>query len=101
MEKEELSANQGATERRSKKKPSPKPNKLTLVPNYCKGCGLCVAVCPTGTLMLYDDPGNKWGVSVKIDAQEYCIGCKMCELQCPDFAIFVNYEDEPKREEGK
>ncbi|MCU0237611.1 MAG: 4Fe-4S binding protein [Acidobacteria bacterium] len=45
-------------------------------------------------------PKNKFGTSVKIDAQEYCIGCKMCELQCPDFAIFVNYE-EAKKEGGK
>ena len=42
MEKEELKANQDAQERRGKKKPSPKKNKLTLVPLYCKGCGLCV-----------------------------------------------------------
>jgi 2-oxoglutarate ferredoxin oxidoreductase subunit delta len=91
MEKEELQANEGALERRAKKKPSAKASKLTLVPLYCKGCGLCVDVCPTGTLQLVDDPKNKWGVSVHVDAEAYCIGCKMCERQCPDFAIFVNY----------
>ncbi len=96
MEKEELKANEEALVRRRKKKPSPKKNKITLVPLYCKGCGLCVDICPTGTLQLEDDPRNKWGISVKIDAPDYCIGCKMCESQCPDFAIFVNYEDEKK-----
>jgi 2-oxoglutarate ferredoxin oxidoreductase subunit delta len=96
MEKEELKANQDALERRGKKKPSAKKNKITLVPLYCKGCGLCVDICPTGTLQLYDDPKNKYGTSVQIAAPDFCIGCKMCELQCPDFAIFVNYEDEKK-----
>ncbi|HNX98728.1 MAG TPA: 4Fe-4S dicluster domain-containing protein [Candidatus Aminicenantes bacterium] len=99
MEKEEMQANQGALERRAQRKVSPKPNKLSLVPLYCKGCGLCVDICPTGTLQLVDDPKNKWGVSVHIDAQEYCVGCKMCERQCPDFAIFVNYETEKKEGE--
>ncbi len=96
MEKEELQANEAALARRAQKKPSAKANKLTLVPLYCKGCGLCVDVCPTGTLQLVDDPKNKWGVSVHVDAPGYCIGCKMCERQCPDFAIFVNYDEEPK-----
>lgn len=98
MEKEELKANEDALARRNSRKPSPKSNKISLVPVYCKGCGLCVDICPTGTLQLFDDPCNKFGVSVKIDAPDYCIGCKMCEMQCPDFAIFVNYEDEPKKE---
>ena len=95
MEKEEAKANEEALARRAKKKTSPKGNKITLVPLYCKGCGLCVNICPTGTLQLYDDPKNKWGVSVHVDAPDFCIGCKMCELQCPDFAIFVNYEQPP------
>lgn len=99
MEKEEKKAIEEALQRREKRKPSPKKNKLTLVPTYCKGCGLCVDVCPTGTLILVDDPGNKFGITVAVDAPEYCIGCKMCEMRCPDFAIFVNYQDEAKENE--
>jgi 2-oxoglutarate ferredoxin oxidoreductase subunit delta len=92
MEREELKANQDAILRRTNKSPSKTRNALHLVPKYCKGCCLCVEACPTGTLLMTEDPQNKWGVSVKIDAPEYCIGCKMCEMQCPDFSIFVNYE---------
>jgi len=94
MEKEEQRANEEALERRKARKPSPKANKLTLVPLYCKGCGLCVHICPTGTLQLVDAPKNKWGISVVAEAENYCIACKMCEYQCPDFAIFVNYEQD-------
>lgn len=94
MEKFERQANEEALARRAKKKPSAKRNNITIVPVYCKGCALCVDVCPTGTLQLEDNIESKFGVSVKVDAPDYCIGCKMCELKCPDFALFVNYEDE-------
>lgn len=94
MEKHELNANEEALNKRSKKKPSPKKNIVKTVPEYCKGCGLCVDICPTGTLLLQDAIENKFGVSIKVDAPDYCIGCKMCEMRCPDFAIFVNYEKE-------
>jgi 2-oxoglutarate ferredoxin oxidoreductase subunit delta len=96
MEKFERQANEEALGRRAKKKPSPKKNDITVVSVYCKGCGLCVDVCPTGTLQLEDNIESKFGVSVKVDAPEYCIGCKMCEQRCPDFAIFVNYEEKEK-----
>lgn len=94
MEKFERKANEEALARRAKKKPSPKMNNVTVVPVYCKGCALCVDVCPTGTLLLEDNVESKFGVSIKVDAPDYCIGCLMCENRCPDFAIFVNYEDE-------
>jgi 2-oxoglutarate ferredoxin oxidoreductase subunit delta len=94
MEKFELKANEEALARRAKKKPSKKENIITLVPVYCKGCGLCVDICPTGTLQLEDNIESKFGVSAKVDAPEYCIGCKMCELRCPDLAIFVNYDED-------
>ncbi|MCU0285888.1 MAG: 4Fe-4S dicluster domain-containing protein [Acidobacteria bacterium] len=103
MEKFELKVNEEALARRAKRKPSPKPNQIKTVPAYCKGCSLCVDICPTGTLLLEDNAENKFGVSIKVDAQEYCIGCKMCEDRCPDFAIFVNYDanENVNDEEGK
>lgn len=55
---------------------------VTIKPERCKGCNICVAFCPKEVLALEK---NK---SIVVKPEE-CIGCKMCELRCPDYAIFV------------
>ncbi|NIA10606.1 MAG: 4Fe-4S dicluster domain-containing protein [Nitrospiraceae bacterium] len=50
----------------------------------CKGCNLCVSVCPKKVLEL--DPLTDKCKPMRPDD---CIGCKMCENMCPDFAIAV------------
>lgn len=56
----------------------------------CKGCGLCVSVCPTGILQLSPDEMNSKGYSFStcID-QTRCIACVSCAMVCPDLAIRV------------
>lgn len=51
---------------------------------YCKGCGICVDLCPKQVLKL-DDLGK-----ITIAQEEECVRCGQCELRCPDYAIFVN-----------
>lgn len=48
----------------------------------CKGCGICVALCP-GVLSLAGDG------KVSVSNQSLCTGCRNCENHCPDYAIFV------------
>lgn len=50
--------------------------------NRCKGCEICVALCPTQALEMV-----KFKASVK--DIEKCTACMNCELRCPDFAISV------------
>ena len=50
---------------------------------WCKGCGICVQLCPKNVLEL--DQEEK-AVAVR---PEDCICCKLCELRCPDIAIEV------------
>ncbi|NTV90071.1 MAG: 4Fe-4S dicluster domain-containing protein [Clostridiales bacterium] len=90
MEREELEINMQALKRRESKKPSAASHRIAFQPSYCKACGLCVDTCPSGVLALHDDPGNKWGITIKSERKDYCIGCRMCEMQCPDFAIFID-----------
>ncbi len=64
--------------------------KLTFKTDNCKGCGLCVDVCPKQVLALAEDVINKKGhhpvVAVQPDA---CIGCAFCATMCPDCIIKV------------
>lgn len=64
--------------------------KTTISENVCKGCGLCVSVCPKKILELSKEHLNAKGyhpaVVINMDA---CIGCAMCALMCPDSAIMV------------
>ncbi len=55
---------------------------------WCKGCGICVEVCPKTILGL---DGRDKPVLLNGD---HCTGCLRCELLCPDFAMVVV---EPKR----
>jgi 2-oxoglutarate ferredoxin oxidoreductase subunit delta len=64
---------------------------VTIFPNWCKGCGLCVEFCPTNVLEQKEDG------RVVVARPEQCTACRWCELHCPDFAIFVT-EIEPEVE---
>jgi len=53
---------------------------------WCKGCGICVAMCPKHVLEL--DSKDK-AVAAR---PEDCIACQLCEEICPDLAIEVVVE---------
>ncbi len=55
--------------------------------DWCKGCGICVELCPKRVLEL--DAKEK----VEAFRPQDCICCKLCELRCPDFAIEVETEE--------
>ncbi len=91
MTGEDRRINEEALKRR--KKPSKVPHRVHVYEDLCKGCGICVAVCPTGTLQLENNKFSVYGVVAKVDAEEYCIGCRTCEMRCPDFAIRIDEEE--------
>jgi len=58
--------------------------------DYCKGCQLCIEVCPKH-LLAVTDVFNELGiqpVEVVGDADE-CSGCMSCVLMCPEAAIEI------------
>jgi 2-oxoglutarate ferredoxin oxidoreductase subunit delta len=54
---------------------------LEITREWCKGCGLCVELCPNGALSLDQHQKAVW------DKREQCVACGSCQLRCPDMAI--------------
>lgn len=64
--------------------------KLTFKTDDCKGCGLCVDVCPKKVLCLAADKINKKGHHPVEAANEAdCIACAFCATMCPDCIIKI------------
>ena len=55
----------------------------------CKGCFLCVSVCPKGVLEPSKELGAKGFEMVKLNDTKDCIGCGACYKMCPDYCIEV------------
>jgi 2-oxoglutarate ferredoxin oxidoreductase subunit delta len=59
------------------------PHPVYIFEQWCKGCEICVALCPEGTLEMGRDK------IAHVTHPETCTSCKLCELRCPDFCITV------------
>jgi len=73
-------------------------NRLHIHPKYCKGCLICVEICPKKALKPSDRINPKGYILPKEDDMSRCTGCKLCEQMCPDFAIAIETEDECGKE---
>ncbi len=64
--------------------------KVTFQAELCKGCGLCVDVCPRKILILSKKEVNSRGYHpAECTDQAQCIGCAFCARMCPDVVITV------------
>lgn len=55
---------------------------IHVFPDWCKGCEICVAFCPTGVLSMKNQ-------KAVVEHPEKCIRCYLCARRCPDFAIGI------------
>ncbi len=64
---------------------------VTIEVDRCKGCELCITVCPQGVLQISRENFNARGYrSVKlVDPGGRCTGCTLCALICPDVVLTV------------
>jgi len=69
-----------------------KQMKINIIKEWCKGCEICVEVCPRDVLEMKD-------FVAKVKDISRCTGCMLCELLCPDFAIEVHNLKETEKTE--
>jgi 2-oxoglutarate ferredoxin oxidoreductase subunit delta len=63
--------------------------KITIDREKCKGCLLCVGVCPKGLLQA-EEALNRRGINpVRCKNNKECLGCGLCAIICPDCCIEV------------
>jgi len=62
--------------------------KITINKDKCKGCMLCIGVCPKNSIKPSKNL-NKKGVKSAVYTGKDCIACMQCALICPDVCIEV------------
>lgn len=59
---------------------------------YCKGCYLCVAVCPKKVLGRGNTRSRAGYSMPQVENPGACVACALCEMTCPDLALTVVLE---------
>lgn len=70
--------------------------KIKINTERCKGCGLCVAVCPENNIVIAKK-SNESGYFPAESKNAGCTACCMCAIVCPEAVIEV-YKDENNRD---
>ncbi len=55
----------------------------------CKGCELCIGVCPQKIIAVSEKVNKKGLRYVELVDAEKCTGCGLCFKMCPDCAIEI------------
>jgi 2-oxoglutarate ferredoxin oxidoreductase subunit delta len=59
----------------------------------CKGCELCVVVCPKSVLAMSGRLNARGQHFAEVKLPDACTGCLRCALICPDAAVEIDRED--------
>jgi 2-oxoglutarate ferredoxin oxidoreductase subunit delta len=58
--------------------------------NHCKGCELCILVCPQEVMSLDKNRLTPKGYHPVRLHSKGCTGCSICAVVCPDAALTVS-----------
>ena len=68
---------------------------VTIDVERCKGCVLCIDVCPPRVLVMTEHEVNAMGYRYPV-LLDGCTGCELCHHICPDFCFEVYRGDAPE-----
>ena len=64
---------------------------IYLIPERCKGCRICIDLCPSDVLKASDQTNSKGYPLPEIapGKENACVQCDFCAMVCPEFAIYT------------
>ena len=65
---------------------------VRVLERFCKGCGLCVPVCPRDILYLAEEVDRRGVHVVTVHPEIECTACANCAVMCPDAALEIRDE---------
>jgi 2-oxoglutarate ferredoxin oxidoreductase subunit delta len=71
--------------------------KININIERCKGCGLCIMVCPKSSIVI-SEKSNKNGFFPAKPNNTDCTGCGVCAIICPEAIIEVFHNQSNKIE---
>jgi len=64
-------------------------SKVQVQVSRCKGCGICINVCPEQVLQFSGDYNAKGYEYVRLTDEAACKSCTICALMCPEIALHI------------
>ncbi len=71
---------------------NPTKGRIVIDDTLCKGCYLCISVCPNECITIADTLNEKGYHPAQFTGacgNRSCTGCALCAVICPDIAIEV------------
>ncbi len=65
------------------------PYRYTIDVDRCKGCNLCVSVCPKKVLEISQSVNSQGYFPAHQARPDDCVFCTTCCIMCPDVAITI------------
>ncbi len=66
--------------------------KIVIDTERCKGCGLCVTVCPKHTIEISPESNQNGYFPARVKHID-CTGCSRCAIICPEGIIEISWEE--------
>jgi len=71
--------------------------KIELKKEWCKGCQLCIEICPKDVFDRETKISQRGFREIIIKQPEKCSGCMLCAMLCPDLVITIEKDEKAKK----